>query len=116
MSVVRVVANLATGDVQGVAAFYSDLLSLNILMDQGWIITLGGDEMTPVQLSVASSGGSDMPVPDLSIQVTDIDEIHERAEAMGVPIVYPLTEEPWGVERFMVHDPMGRLINIMTHV
>jgi hypothetical protein len=45
MSVVRIVANLATADVQGVAAFYSDLLSLNIVMDLGWIVTLGGDEL-----------------------------------------------------------------------
>lgn len=115
MSVVRIVANLATGDVQGIAAFYSDLLSLNILMDQGWIVTLGGEELAPVHLSVASSGGSDMPVPDLSVQVTDLDEVFGRAEAMGVPIAYPVTQEPWGVVRFMVHDPMGRLVNIMKH-
>ena len=116
MSVVRIVANLATGDVQGVAAFYSDLLSLNILMDMGWLVTLGGDEMAPVQLSVASSGGSGSPVPDLSIQVSALAEICERAEAMGAPLAYPLTEEPWGIRRFMVHDPMGRLSNITEHI
>ena len=116
MTVKRIVLDIGTETISEVRAFYEDLFDLKPVMDQGWIITLGGDEMTPVQLSVASSGGSDMPVPDLSIQVTDIDEILERAEAMGVPIVYPLTEEPWGVERFMVNDPMGRLINIMTHV
>lgn len=116
MSVVRIVANLATGDVQGVAAFYSDLLSLNILMDMGWIVTLGADELAPVQLSVASTGGSGSPVPDLSVQVSDLAEVFERAEAMGVPITYPITEEPWGIRRFMVHDPMGRLINITEHI
>lgn len=116
MSVVRIVANLATADVQGVAAFYSDLFSLNILMDMSWIVTLGGDELAPVQLSVASSGGSGSPVPDLSVQVTDLDEVFERAEVLGVPLVYPVTEEPWGIRRFMVHDPMGRLINITEHI
>ncbi len=116
MSVVRIVANLATADVQGVAAFYSDLFSLNILMDMNWIVTLGGDELAPVQLSVASSGGSGSPVPDLSVLVTDLDEVVERAEALGVALVYPVTEEPWGIRRFMVHDPMGRLINITEHI
>jgi uncharacterized glyoxalase superfamily protein PhnB len=50
------------------------------------------------------------------VHVADLEEIYERAEAMGVALAYPLTEEPWGVRRFMVHDPMGRLINIVTHV
>ncbi|MGC1496627.1 MAG: VOC family protein [Sulfitobacter sp.] len=116
MTVIRIVANLATGDVQGVAAFYSDLLDLNVLMDQGWIMTLGSDELGPVQLSIASEGGGGAAVPDLSVQVDDVDAVHVRALKLGYEINYPLTDEPWGVRRFFVTDPMGRAINIMSHI
>jgi uncharacterized glyoxalase superfamily protein PhnB len=34
----------------------------------------------------------------------------------GHPIVYPLTNESWGVRRFHVSDPNGVLINIMSHL
>lgn len=116
MTVVRIVANLATGDVQGLAAFYGDLLGLNILMDQGWIVTLGSDELGPVQLSIASQGGAGAVVPDLSVQVDDVDVVYARAKDMGYDISYELTDENWGVRRFFVTDPMGRAINIMSHI
>lgn len=116
MTVTRIVANFATADVQGMAAFYSDLLNINILMDQGWIITLGSGELGPVQLSIASQGGNGAPVPDISVEVEDVDEVHTRAVAMGVTITYPLRDESWGVRRFFVVDPMGREINILSHL
>ena len=116
MTVVRIVADLATGDVKGMTAFYSDLLNLNVLMDQGWITTLGNGELGPVQISIASQGGNGAPVPDLTVQVEDVDEVHTRAIAMGCVISYPITDEPWGVRRFFVNDPMGRALNIMSHV
>jgi uncharacterized glyoxalase superfamily protein PhnB len=51
----------------------------------------------------------------LSIEVDDVDAIHARAVADGIPIVYPLTTEPWGVRRFHVADPNGVVINVMSH-
>jgi uncharacterized glyoxalase superfamily protein PhnB len=51
----------------------------------------------------------------LSIEVDDVDAIHARAVAEGIPIVYPLTTEPWGVRRFHVADPNGVVINVMSH-
>lgn len=116
MSVLKIVANLASADVQGLAGFYSDLFDLNILMDQGWITTLGNDALGAVQLSVASQGGSNTPVPDLSITVEDVDAVHARAVMLGYEILYPLTDEPWGVRRFYVSDPMGRAINVLSHI
>jgi catechol 2,3-dioxygenase-like lactoylglutathione lyase family enzyme len=35
--------------------------------------------------------------------------------ALGLPIVYPVTDEPWGVRRFFVADPNGVIINILSH-
>ena len=64
VSMEQIQQDLASADVQGMAGFYADLLGLNVLMDQGWITTMGGHQLGPVQLSVASHGGSNTPVPD----------------------------------------------------
>jgi catechol 2,3-dioxygenase-like lactoylglutathione lyase family enzyme len=74
-----------------------------------------GKGTAPPQVSVASEGGSGTPVPDLSIEVDDLGEVHRRAVAAGLPIEYGPVSEPWGVTRFYLRDPFGRLINILTH-
>ena len=63
MTVQRIVANLHSDDPAALAAFYRDLLGLDLLMDHGFIATLGTGESAPVQLSVASQGGSGTELP-----------------------------------------------------
>ncbi|AEQ53691.1 VOC family protein [Pelagibacterium halotolerans] len=115
MAVKRIVANIE-GSPEAAADFYGDLLGLDILMDMGWIRTYGADGQMSVQLSVMSEGGSDTPVPDLSIEVDDVDTVLEKAKVLGIAIVYGPADEPWGVRRFYVRDPFGRLVNILSHV
>ncbi|TQV75684.1 VOC family protein [Denitrobaculum tricleocarpae] len=115
MTVKRIVTNIAAEDVTAAHSFYRDLLGLEILMDLGWIATYGSAQNAPVQISIASEGGSGTEVPDISIEVDDIDETYRRARAAGFEITYELTDEPWNVRRFYVRDPLGKLINIMAH-
>lgn len=117
MQVRRTVPNLATGDVERAKAFYRDLLGPTVVMDHGWIVTLAapGAAVTP-QLSIASEGGSRTPVPDLSIEVDDLDAVHARVLTAGLPVEYGPAGEPWGVQRFYVRDPLGRLLNILSHL
>ena len=115
MTVLRIVADINTADVGEVQRFYQGLFDLDVIMDLGWVVTLSSGASMPVQLSLASEGGSGAPVPDLSIEVDDVDAIHQRAKAQGVPIVYALTDEPWGVRRFFLRDPSGKLLNVLSH-
>jgi lactoylglutathione lyase len=117
MSVLRIVANLPAPDPAAAAAFYRDLLGLDVVMDHGWIVTLAasGAGMVP-QLSVGSEGGSDTPLPDISIEVDDVEAVFARAVYAGHEITYPLTDEPWGVRRFFVRDPAGNVANILMHL
>jgi len=111
----RIVANIATENVAETCAFYEGLFNLTPVMDLGWIATLANGADMPLQLSIASEGGSSTAVPDLSIEVSDVDEIYERAQGMALDIEYPLTDEPWGVRRFYLRDPSGKLLNIVAH-
>jgi catechol 2,3-dioxygenase-like lactoylglutathione lyase family enzyme len=115
MKVKRIVANIGTQDVARARSFYQDVLGLDLLMDQGWIQTFGSGAAMSVQVSVASEGGSGTPVPDLSIEVDDVDAALERMKAAGFPIEYGPANEPWGVRRFYVRDPFGKLVNVLAH-
>jgi catechol 2,3-dioxygenase-like lactoylglutathione lyase family enzyme len=115
MKVKRIVANVATPDIGEAERFYRDALGLDVLMDHGWIATYGATETATVQISFASEGGSGTPVPDLSIEVDDVDEAYERMKDAGFAIEYGLADEPWGVRRFYVRDPFGKLVNVLAH-
>jgi catechol 2,3-dioxygenase-like lactoylglutathione lyase family enzyme len=111
----RIVANVETSAVEKAHAFYHDVLGLELLMDLGWIRTYGSDSKMTVQLSFASEGGSGTPVPDLSIEVDDIETALKRVKKAGIPVEYGPQSEPWGVRRFYVRDPFGKLVNILQH-
>ena len=84
-------------------------------MDHGWIRTYGSNSKMTVQVSFASEGGSGTPVPVLSIEVDDIETALRRVKKAGIPIENGPESEPWGVRRFYVRDPFGKLINILQH-
>ena len=115
MAVLRIVANIEAADPQAGRAFYADLLGLDLVMDHGWILTFASGEQQVAQVSIASQGGSGTPVPQLSIEVDDIDAVYAKAQQLGLEIVYDITDEPWGVRRFYVRDPFGTIVNILAH-
>ncbi|MCV0394484.1 MAG: VOC family protein [Rhizobiaceae bacterium] len=115
MAVQRVVANIAAGNTDLARHFYGDILGLDVLMDLGWIVTYGCERSMTVQLSVMTEGGSGQPVPDISIEVDDLDEMLSRMTEGGYPIEYGPVQEPWGVTRFFVRDPLGKLVNVLAH-
>ena len=115
MKVKRIVSNLSTPDPTLAQRFYGDILGLEVLMDQGWIATYGSNAKMSVQISFASEGGSGTPVPDLSIEVDDVDAAHRALKEAGFAIEYGPVNEPWGVRRFYVRDPFGKLVNVLAH-
>jgi lactoylglutathione lyase len=115
MTVRRIVANLSAADPNRARVFYETLLELKIVMDHGWIVTYASDASARPQISIASEGGSGTAVPDLSIEVDDVDVIYQRAKAAKFEIIYGIADEPWGVRRFYVRDPFGKIVNVLSH-
>lgn len=116
MRVKRIVTNIETQDISKAKHFYEEILGLDQLMDLGFIATYGTHEKMAIQISFLSEGGSGTPVPDMSIEVDDLDDVLNRIKDAGIPIEYGPTKEPWGVRRFYVRDPFGKLINILSHL
>ena len=115
MKISRIVANITAYDTEKAKSFYHDLLGLDLLINLGWIKTFGSREVMTVQVSVASEGGSGTPVPDLSIEVDDLEAALEKFNNMNVSIGYRPVSEPRGVRRFYLRDPFGKLVNILQH-
>lgn len=115
MQVKRIVPNIATGEIDEAKRFYRDFLGMDVVMDHGWIVTFAGEGAAVPQLSVGSQGGSGTAVPDFSIEVDDLEEAYLKALAANLAIEYGPALEPWGVRRFFVRDPFGKLLNILGH-
>lgn len=115
MAVRRIVANIEASNLEAARLFYGGVLGMRIGMDHGWIVTFAADGNTTPQVSIMTDGGSGTQVPDLSIEVDDLDEVHRKVVQAGIGIEYGPASEPWGVRRFYVRDPFGRLLNILSH-
>ncbi|WP_077324808.1 VOC family protein [Virgibacillus siamensis] len=116
MKVKRIVANVETQDITKAKHFYGEILGLDQLMNMDFIATYGSHEKMETQISFLSEGGSGTSVPDLSIEVDELDDALARIREAGIPVEYGPASEPWGVRRFFVRDPFGKLVNILIHL
>ncbi|WP_226647956.1 VOC family protein [Microbulbifer variabilis] len=116
MKVKRIVLNIEAANPDNAKRFYESIFDLDLVMDHGWIKTYSSGEEMTTQLSVASEGGSGTAVPDVSIEVDDLDFVLKKVLAENIQIEYGPVSEPWGVRRFYVRDPFGKLVNVLQHV
>jgi len=115
MTVSRIVPNINAAEPAASKPFYEGVLGLDTAMDMGWIITFASPANPSAQVSIVASDTRDEPHPDISVEVEDVDACHAKARQQGYEIVYPLTNEPWGVRRFFVKDPNGVIVNVVSH-
>lgn len=114
MAVKRIKPNIRSERFAESRAFYNGVIGLDGGDGLDWILFFGTDQRE-VQLSVMKLDIKAGVHPDVSIEVDDVDAVHERAVAAGAEIVYPLTDEEWGLRRFFVRDPNGAVINVTQH-
>lgn len=115
MAVRRIVPNIGTSNPEAARSFYGDVLGMAVVMDHGWIVTYADEGAVSPQISIATEGGSGTPVPDISVEVDDLEEVYRRVLAASIPVEYGPAVEFWGVQRFFVRDPFGKLVNILSH-
>ncbi|GAA4055077.1 VOC family protein [Nonomuraea soli] len=114
MVVRRVVPNVQTSDVQESREFYG-LLGFEEVMNHGWIMTLASPSAPHAQVSFMAQDKTAPVAPDLSVEVDDVDAAYAAVQESGAEIVHPLQDEEWGVRRFFVRDPNGRVVNVLGH-
>lgn len=113
MNLERAVLILTVSNVGAATEEYQRLLGLDVLMDHGWIATLGSSGQA--EFSVMSRDKTAPINPTMSLQVDDVDSIYAQVQSSGAVIVHPLQEEEWGVRRFFFQAMDGQIVNVLSH-
>ena len=113
----RIIPYADGDDLSASRDFYVDLLGLEVVMEDP-VLGLRSPE-TPAAQVLIPPRGMEEPQPRFGVDVGDpaaVDAAHAEALRRGLRVVYPLTDEPWGVRRFFVEDPSGTVVNVLAHI
>jgi catechol 2,3-dioxygenase-like lactoylglutathione lyase family enzyme len=109
----RAVPNVRSERPTETRDFFVELLGFEVAMDMGWVVTVASPTNPSVQVTII--GTDDMAAPGISVEVDDVDTVHAGAVEQGFEIAYPLRDEEWGVRRFMLREPSGTIVNVLSH-
>ena len=105
--------NIRSAQLPETRDFFVDLLGFEVAMDSDWIVTVAAPGNPSAQVNII--GNDDPAAPGISVEVADVDAVHNQAVEQGLEIAYPLRDEEWGVRRFMLREPSGTLVNVLSH-
>ena len=109
----RAVPNIKSDRPAETSEFFVDLLGFEVAMDIGWVVTVASPTNRSAQVTIISN--DDPAAPGISVDVADVDAVHAKAVEKGLEIAYALRDEEWGVRRFMLREPSGTLVNVVSH-
>ncbi len=115
MSIRRVVPDLSSERFDESRAFYVDVLGFEVAMDLGSVVTLASPANPTAQITLMRRDGSPRLLPQVTIEVADVDAVYNQAVRRGARILFPPIDESWGVRRFFLFDPNDVVINVMSH-
>ena len=113
MTINRAVPNIRSDRPAETRDFFAELLGFEVAMDIGWVVTVTSPTNPSAQVNII--GSDDMAAPGISVEVDDVDAVHATAVERGFAIAYSLRDEEWGVRRFMLREPSGTLVNVLSH-
>jgi catechol 2,3-dioxygenase-like lactoylglutathione lyase family enzyme len=113
VTITRTVPNIRSNRPAETRDFFVDLLGFEVAMDLGWVVTVVSPTNPSAQVTII--GNDDLAAPGISVEVADVDAVHAKAVDQGLEIAYPLRDEDWGVRRFMLREPSGTIVNVLSH-
>jgi catechol 2,3-dioxygenase-like lactoylglutathione lyase family enzyme len=113
VTITRTVPNIRSNRPAETRDFFVDLLGFEVAMDLGWVVTVVSPTNPSAQVTIV--GNDDLAAPGISVEVADVDAVHAKAVDQGLEIAYPLRDEDWGVRRFMLREPSGTIVNVLSH-
>jgi catechol 2,3-dioxygenase-like lactoylglutathione lyase family enzyme len=113
VTIERAVPNISSDRPAETRDFFANLLGFDVVMDLGWVVTVASPTNASAQVTII--GNEDPAAPGISVEVDDVDAVHSRAVERGMEIAYPLRDEEWGVRRFMLREPSGTVVNVLSH-
>ena len=117
MAVRRIVAYAGGDEVAASRDFYVEVLGMRVAMEDP-VLDLQSPDDPAAEVIIGAQEMQD-PQPSFGVDVGEpaaVDAAHAEAVRRGLRVVYPLTDEPWGVRRFFVEDPGGTIVNVLAHI
>jgi predicted enzyme related to lactoylglutathione lyase len=126
MKVLRIVPNVASELFTASRDFYTDLFDLAVSVElDDWYMQLMAPEDPSLNVGflkpdheffagrVALAGNYSLV---LTIQVDDVDQAYARAQLRGAEIALAIRDEDYGQRHFLVLDPNGLILNVMSAI
>jgi predicted enzyme related to lactoylglutathione lyase len=126
MKIIRIVPNISSELFAASRDFYVELFGLVVSVElDDWYLQLMSPEDPSLNIGFVT------PAPEhfvgrvapagtyalvLTIHVDDVDAAYERAQTMGAEIAQEIRDEEYGQRHFLVVDPNGLLLNVMSAI
>jgi predicted enzyme related to lactoylglutathione lyase len=124
MKVVRIVPNVSCTDFAAARDFYAAMFDLVVSVElDDWYLQLM-PESQPVlnigfvqpehELFAGRTSASGPAGVVVTIHVDDVDEAYERAKRLRADVAAEMRDEEHGQRHFLVIDPNGLVLNVMS--
>jgi catechol 2,3-dioxygenase-like lactoylglutathione lyase family enzyme len=121
MSVNAVFPVLMTDRLAESRDFYADLLDMRLAFEADWYVQLLSPTTQAAQLGLVATEHESVPAAFrraaagvlVTVEVDDVDALHQRARARGLPIELSLRDEDWGQRHFITRDPNGLAVDVV---
>jgi predicted enzyme related to lactoylglutathione lyase len=105
--------------------FFQQHFAMVVVFEANWVVMLAAEGDGRICLGLMSEDHpSSPPGPEvfdgqgmiMTMQVENVADLYARLTQADGPLVYALTEEPWGQRRFMTRDPSGVLVDVVEQI
>ena len=111
-------------DVEASARFYETHFGFARIFGNDWYVQLRATADHPFEIALIDQHHDSIPEAArgisknviLSLYVEDAGAEHERITASGLTVIQPLRDEVFGQRHFMLADPDGILIDVITPI
>lgn len=115
---------LLVEDVEATAAFYATHFGFEAAFAADWYVHLKSASQPSVELAIMRFDHDTIPQAGrkpttgliVNFEVADAAAEHERLVAEGVTMLQPLRDEAFGQRHFILADPNGVLIDVITPI
>lgn len=111
-------------DVGVTSAFYVEHFRFEPLFKSDWYVHLRSSEDKKVNLGILRYDHPTVPAEGrkktegilINFEVKDVDAVHDRLNAAGLPMLLSLRDEDFGQRHFITKDPNGILIDVIKPI
>lgn len=103
---------MLVSDLDAQRRLFTDVIGLQLLVDEGEYLAIGGDEGFRVGMEQGAARGCEGT--EINIRVDDLDSAYARLLESGVTVEGPPEDQEWGARHVWFRDVDGRRMSIFS--